>query len=168
VELKNKGFTLIELLVVIVIIGIVTAIASYSVAALDSARAEKASASVNALISKCRAGCLARTGDVHLTIAFNSSGDIVCSYYENGVISETDIIDGDGISIVCTMKNTDNSLSTKALSESAVLTLSFDRSTGSQDALPDGSCCTAISFIGSRTHTIELVPSTGNHKLVKG
>lgn len=165
-KLKNKGYTLIELLVVIVIIGIVASIASYSISALNSARSEQAATEVNALISKCRAGCLGRTGDVYLKIELDASGDFVCSYFENGKVSETDIIDGDGISIVCTMKSADGSVATKVLSESTALTLSFDRSTGGQKPLSDGSSCTAISFIGSRTHTIELVPSTGNHRLV--
>jgi len=158
---KNSGFTLIELIAVVVMIGIVATIMGLSATTVSSAKAQRCARSVDSLISKCRAGCLGRTGDVHITISLDSNGNIKCDYYEDGVIARTETISASGVTVSYT-----TSAATVALSGHP-LTLSFNRSTGGQNFQSDGtSYCTAIKFTGGgRTIVIKLVPSTGNHKL---
>lgn len=158
---KNSGFTLIELIAVVVMIGIIATIMGMSVTTVSSARAQRCANSVDSLISKCRAGCLGRSGDVHLTISLDSDGNIKGEYYENGVVARTETIPTSGLTVSYT-----TSAGVVALSGHP-LTLSFNRSTGGQKFQSDGiSYCTAIKFTGGgKLVTIKLVPSTGNHKL---
>ncbi|MEA4821618.1 MAG: prepilin-type N-terminal cleavage/methylation domain-containing protein [Erysipelotrichales bacterium] len=161
---NNKGLTLVELIVAMAIISIITVIIGLSVSASSSAKTEKTAASVDALISKCRAGCLGRAGDVHLTISLDGT-DIVCDYYEDGAVVSTDTFSGSGIAVSYIMTPAGSEAgTTTVLSESTSLTLSFHRSTGSLTAQA-GSYCTSISFTGGRTYTIELFPITGAHRL---
>jgi len=150
---NNKGFTLVELIVVIAIMGIVAALIGLSASTSNSAKAERCAASVNALISKCRADSLGRSGTFSLTISQDaSSGEIVCVRLD-GTTTVTDRFPGKGVSI---------SFTTSASPAPTSLTLSFARSTGAQNCTPT---CTAITFTSGRTYTITLVPSTGNHRL---
>ena len=158
---ENSGFTLIELIAVVVMIGIIATIMGMSVTTVSSAKAQRCAKSVDALISKCRVGCLGRSGDVHLTVSLDGSGNIKGEYSENGVVIRTETFAASGVTVSYT-----TSAGTIALSGQP-LTLSFNRSTGGQNFQSDGtSYCTAIKFTGGgRTFTIKLVPSTGNHKL---
>jgi len=159
---KNSGFTLVELIAVVLMIGVVATIIGMSVATVSSAKAQRCANSVDSMISKSRADCLGRAGDVHLTISLDSNGNIRGDYYENGVISRTETVPASGVAVSYT-----TSAGTVALSDFP-LTLSFSRSTGGQNFQSDGiSYCTAIKFTsGGKTFSIKLVPSTGNHKLV--
>lgn len=151
---NNKGFTLVELIVVMAIIAIFTAIVGLSISTLNSAKAERCAASVNSLISKCRADSLGRTGSSYLTISLDDKGNIVCEHSDGANVS-TDAFPASGVSVLFT------TTSTYALTTANSLTLSFDRSTGAQNS----PSYTAITFTSGRTYTITLVPSTGYHKL---
>ena len=160
---NNKGFTMVELIVVMLIIGIITVIVGLTISTSTSARAEGTASSVNALISKCRAGCLSKTGNVYLTLAVDN-GSLVCRYYENDILVSTDTFEANGIAVsVSTMLN--GPPTTRALTATP-FRLSFNRSTGAQTPQSDGSNCTALKFTGGRTYTVELVPSTGSHRLL--
>jgi len=160
----NAGFTLVELIVVMAILGVVSLTLGLSVSTSTSARAEKTAQSVNLLIAKCRAGCLSKSGDVHLTLSM-SGDDLLCQYFENGTLVSSDLLAMSGITVSYATKKTDADPVTTSLALTP-LTLSFDRSTGAQTARSDGSYCTAITFAGGRTYAIMLVPSTGLHKLI--
>ena len=161
---NNSGFSLVELIVVMAIIGIITVIVGISVSSASSAKTQKAAASVNVMISKCRAGCLGRAGDVKLTVSLDGSGNIICQYYEKGALVSTDTIGGNNISVSYTTQKTGFSAVTTALSGHP-LTLSFNRSTGALNPQSDGSLCNSIIFSGGRTYTIRIYPSTGAHEL---
>lgn len=162
---NNSGFSLIELIVVMAIIGIMAVVVGVTVSTSNSAKTEKTAASVNALISKCRAGALGRAVDVHLTISQDGSGNIVCQYFEKGAIVSTETFNGNNVSVSYTTQITDVSPVTVALLGNP-LTLSFDRSTGAMKALSGNSYCKSIIFTGGRTYTIKIYPSTGAHELV--
>ena len=150
---NNKGFTLVELIVVLAIMGIVAALIGLSVSTSNSAKAQRCAVSVNALISKCRADSLGRSGSVYLTISQDAtSGEIVC-VHSDGTTTVTDKFPGKGVSVTCTTTST---------APLTTLTLSFARSTGAQNCTPT---CTTITFTSGRTYTITLVPLTGNHRL---
>ena len=172
---NNSGFSLVELIVVMAIIGIITVIVGISVSTANSAKTEKAAASVNALISKCRAGALGRAGVVYIKISQEGSGNIVCEYYEegtlvsagtyaNGKLVSTDTISGNKISVSYTTQKTGFSPVTTAL-PGHPLTLSFNRSTGAIMPQSDGSYCASIIFSGGRAYTIRIYSSTGAHEL---
>ena len=160
-KINNKGFTLVELIVVVVIIGVLAGMIGVSVSSVSSARARRCAESVDMLISKCRVGALSHTGDVKLELSLDSKGNLVGSYYEGGILTSSETIPASGVLVSCTIGS-----ATLTLSSATTLALSFDRVTGAQKAQPDGSMCTAIRFESSRSYTIELVPSTGSHKLV--
>ena len=159
----KKGFTLVELIVVIAIIGIVAGLIGVSTSSVSSARARQCSESIDTLISKCRIDCLSRAGEFKLIISIDGDGNVVANYYKNGTLVKTDTFSGKGFAV----KYTKNLLGaeTEVALEGNPLTLSFDRGTGSQKYQSDGTCYTSISFISSHTFKIELVPSTGSHKL---
>ena len=165
VKRKNGGFTLMELIVVMAIIGVVILAIGISISASTSAKAEKTAASINALISKCRVGCLSKAGDVSLTISLDAVGNIICTYSENGTDS-TDTFTGGGISVSYTTRYNGGTDSKTELSQTTPLTLSFDRSTGGLEPQANGSECTSIIVTGGRSYTISIVPSTGSHRLV--
>lgn len=160
-KINHKGFTLVELIVVVVLIGVLAAMIGASVSSVSSVRARRCAESVDMLISKCRVGAISHTGEVKLELSLDSKGNVVGSYYEGGILVSNETIPASGVSVSCTVGS-----STLALGSAALLSLSFDRVTGAQRAQPDGSMCTVIRFESSRSYTIELVPSTGSHKLV--
>ncbi len=152
---------MVELIVVMAIMVVVTGLVSLSVSAVNSATVKQSATSIDYLISKCRAGCLGRSGDVHLTLTVDGSGNIVGQYFENGALVSTDTFPGQNIIVSCTTTTETYELSDKPL------TLSFDRSTGAQksQSLTEEIYCTSINFLSARSYTIELVALTGNHRL---
>ena len=160
---NNKGFSIIELLVVMAIIAIVSVIAGVSISASNTAKTERTAASINALISKCRADCLGRTGSVYLTISLDSNGDIVCLQSDGTTVS-TETFSGTATSVSYTTKLGSADPVEVSLSGHP-LTLSFNRSTGGLNPQSGGSYCTSIIFTGGKSFTIVLVPSTGTHSL---
>ena len=141
-------------------------IVSLSVYPSYSVAAKRCATQTDTLISKCRLGCLSRTGDVRLTLRSDSNGNIIGDYYEaSDTPASSDILADKRVSLSYTLKNSDGSLRTVNIL-SAPLTLSFNRSTGAFKAQSDGSCCTAILIsCGGKTYTITLVPSTGTYSL---
>lgn len=160
---NNRGFTLVELIVVVAIIGVVAGIVGLTAGTAVSARAQRGAESVNVLVSKCKAGCLSKTGDVHLTLSVEG-GNLIGRYYENGSLISTDSLPLSGVTVSYTTKKSGFDPVTVALAGNP-LTLSFDRATGAQ-IQPGGVGCTTISFDGGRVFTIQLIPSTGMHRLV--
>ncbi len=157
----QEGFTLIELIVVMAIMVVVTGLVSLSVSAVNSATVKQSAVSVDYLISKCRAGCLGRSGNVYLTLSVDGSGNIIGQYYENDALVSTDTLPGQNIIVSCTTTTRTFELSDEPL------TLSFDRSTGAQksQSLTEEIYCTSINFLSARSYTIKLVSLTGNHSL---
>lgn len=161
--LKNdRGITLIELVVAFAISAIIIGIISLSVFPSYSAAAKHCATQTDSLLSKCRLGCLSRTGNVHLTLRRDQSGNIIGDYYEAaGTPVSSDILSDKKVILTYTLKSSDGSLRNINLSD-APLSLSFDRSTGAFKAQSDGSYCTAVSFsCGGRTFILTLVPTTG-------
>ena len=145
------------------IIGIIVGIVGLTISTSSSAKAERCATSVNSLISKCRAESLGRTGNVYLTISLDSNGNVLCTH-SNGTTVSTETFPGVGVTVKYTSTTGPVVLNTSGNS----LTLSFIRSTGGQksQSTTEEIYCTSISFTSGRTFTIELVPSTGTHKLV--
>jgi len=168
VKKNNRGFTLIELIVVITILGVAAGLVGLTVGTAVSARAQGTATSVNMLISKCRTGCLTKTGGGDLTLSLEDS-KLVGRYYENGSLVSTESFSVSGMIVRYT---TDSADTGPYLLADGALTISFDRSTGGLQPIDslnpqiDGSYCTSILFGTGRVYTIEVVPVTGMHRLV--
>lgn len=165
--MKNKGFTLIELIVVISIMGILAIAIEASVSASGLSKVKHCVTKTDNLIEKCRIGALSRSGNVRLVIRADGSGKIIADYYESGSSPvSSDVLSESGISMTYTIENSDKTNQATHNVEDRPLTLSFNRSTGSQKPDENGYLYTAIVISsGSTSREIKLVPLTGAHVL---
>jgi len=159
---NDKGFTLIEIIVVIIVIGIVAGISALSLSTLNSASAKSCSSQLNAYISKCRVASLSRAGDVYIIVKMQS-GKVIGEYYEDSNLKDTKTL-SDGRANVSYKVG----VTTFELRDGQELKLSFNQSTGALNPQTVGGkdFCEAIYITGgTKTYTITIVPSTGNHSL---
>lgn len=161
---NNRGLSLVELVVVIGLMVLLFSLSILGISAMTQARQSQTAVSISAMISKTRINSLAKSGAVYLELSVDAQGDIVCSYFENGRLMNTETLPAAGQSLRYTLKavsgGADQSLS---LSE-APLRLAFEKSTGAQEH-QGGYVCTALIFSGMKTQTLSLVPSTGAQSL---
>ena len=154
---ENRGFTLIELIVVIAILAIVAGFAGVSLTTLTGARAKKAAASTDALLSRCRMGCMSKTGSSYLSLSVKD-GKYTAEYYESGATAPTDSFTADtGVTV---QYKTSSALTDL---DGTTVKIAFQRDSGELATTGDYKAVTALTFTSGRTYTITVVPDTGAH-----
>lgn len=152
---ENRGFTLIELIVVIAILGIMTGMVAGSVSTVSGARAKKAAVSTDALLSRCRMGCMSKKDSSWLALSVQN-GKYTAVYYESGVESERFTGDAN-VSVQYVAGEAPMALSADPVK------IAFKRDSGELDTTSGYAAVTSLTFTSGRTYTITVVPDTGAH-----
>ncbi len=123
---ENRGFTMVEVLVVLSVLAVVFGISSLSLGIQPATEAKKVSYSIDSMISRTKAGTLARAGDVYMEIQCDASGKIILNYYEDDTLKESEVLTKYGTGVAYTLVGS----STKEfLNKNESLILAFDRRT---------------------------------------
>lgn len=147
---NDRGFTLVEVIVVVAILGILSGVVSLSLNQVSAGKLRKFTAACDAMLTRCRVETLSGAGaDTYVELRLED-GRCAVRFCRNGETEDEEIL---RCPAPCTY--TLNGTET-ALTASAPLRLSFDRTTG---ALNES--CTEINVSGS---VISLAPATGYHR----
>lgn len=177
----NRGITIIEFLICFAILLGLMAIASFSLGMTPGTQAKETTQTINAMISRAKAGTLVRTGDVYMKVAVES-GCVVVEYYEDGKLNEKHIVSTKDKVFVG--YKVGSSTSYTEITSTKPLYLGFDRRTtgfvslkaveervGITPTYSTTDFCTGIVIRGADwdsplvEYSLTLYPTTGTHTM---
>ncbi|MEA4966117.1 MAG: type II secretion system protein [Oscillospiraceae bacterium] len=168
---NHRGFTLVELLVVMAILGICAALATISLSAVSSARAQKCATAIDAMLSEAKVAALSKDGNSYLAL-YEKDGKIYAALHAGGSVEE-ESVGGQGVTVTYAAGGVTYSLG----GAGAPLYLAFNRETGALRSLreaaalvsaaaaaaaPEGEL-TAITAKKGASCVIKVASATGYH-----
>lgn len=179
----NSGLSLVELTIVVAIMAILIGLVSMGVSVIWGMDAKKAAGKIDSYLKETKTAALGRDFQ-ELKIYADGTGDyyadfVIYEYQQDPanpgvvlpnpvpVVSKTEYIGKKTVTITCRLQ--DGSVLTISPGGNT-LTLGYNRASGAftyakVDDIVSATYCTEINLVqGSKTYSLELIPSTGKHR----
>ena len=155
---NNRGFTLIELIVVIAVMSIIAGVSSSVISSVSKQELKNFVNSYDAMLSECKIETLSGMKNPSLSIVVED-GEYRAVLYENGVVVKKEYLGEDYLT--CKFYTSDGTENT------GTLTIRYDRTTGTMTTSPSGVSKVSVSNKKGTTYSVELIPQTGYHRVVR-
>lgn len=155
---NNQGFTLVELIVVIAIMSIIAGVSSNVMSSVSNQELKDFVNSYDAMLSECKVETLSGMPSPSLKIVVED-GEYRAVLYKNGTEVKKQYLGEDYLT--CKFYTADGT------EKSGSLSISYDRSTGAITTSIEDVTKVSVSNKKGTTYSVELIPQTGYHKVVR-